>query len=122
MSETQPPVTNDAARPTHDASLAAGKPWMLRFGGALGVAACFIGLAVFLAACAGIDAALKMAYIPLLLGAVGFVFTLVGALLEKKRYAAEDTHVLAAFFANCMGIIGGLVELTALMGWPTLSK
>ena len=47
-------------------------------GGALGIAACLIGLAIFLVACAGFGAVFMLSIIPLILGAVGFVLSIVG--------------------------------------------
>jgi hypothetical protein len=60
-----------------------------------------------------------MSFIPLLLGLAGFVLALVGGNTEKEKYAAEDTHVLAALFAACMSVIGGLVLMAAWLGWIT---
>src|SRR4051794_32317959 len=85
-------------------------PTLLRIGGALGIGAAAIGLLIFLAACAGLGGAFVLSFIPVLLGGVGFVLSIVGALKEKARIA-EDTHVMAALFACCMGIIGGLLEM-----------
>lgn len=98
-----------------------GKPTLLRLGGSLGVAACVIGLVILLAACHGLGASLKFSFIPLLLGGVGFVLSVVGAVIEKHKLAHEDTHVLAALFACCMGIIGGLVQMAAWLKWPLLT-
>ena len=92
---------------------------ILHYGGLLGLAACAVGLLVLLLACAGVNAALKVSWLPLLLGLGGFVLALIGANAEKSRIR-EDTHVLAALYAACLGIIGGLVEMTAWLGWPTL--
>ena len=90
---------------------------MLRLGGALGIAASFIGVALFLAACGGFEAALKgMAVIPVLLGAVGLALSLIGAVVEKDRIT-EDTHVLSAIFACICGILGGLLEMAVGWNW-----
>jgi hypothetical protein len=99
--------------------LGEGTPKLLRLGGSLGIAGCVIGLAILVSSCGGLRAALAMSFIPLLLGLAGFVLTLVGANTEKKKYEAEDTHVLAALFATCMSVIGGLVLMAAWLGWIT---
>jgi hypothetical protein len=96
-----------------------GAPKLLRLGGSLGIAGCVIGLAILVGACAGLRAALVMSFIPLLLGLVGFVLALVGANTEKQKYGAEDTHVLAALFAACMAVIGGVVLMAAWLKWIT---
>ena len=96
-----------------------GTPKLLRLGGSLGIAGCVIGLAILVSSCGGLRAALAMSFIPLLLGLAGFVLTLVGANTEKKKYEAEDTHVLAALFATCMSVIGGVVLMAAWLGWIT---
>jgi hypothetical protein len=89
----------------------------MRLGGALGIAASFVGLALFLAGCAGFDAAFKgMSLIPFGLGLVGLVLTIIGAIIEKERIT-EDTHVLGALFPCICGILGGLLEMTIWLGW-----
>ena len=67
----------------------------------------------------GSSAALALSFIPLLLGLAGFVLSVVGGNTEKSKYAPEDTHVLGALFADCMAVIGGLVLMTAWLGWIT---
>ena len=98
----------------------AGRPVLLRLGGSLGVAACIIGMMILLASCHGLAASLRFSFIPILLGGVGFVLTVLGGVFEKHKYASEDTHVLAALFATCMAIIGGFVEMAAWLKWPLL--
>src|SRR4051812_13628508 len=116
MSESQ---RSDMNNPVLDYSTGAGGgPKKLRLGGALGIAGCVVGLAILLSSCAGFGAALTMSFIPLLLGVVGFIIAVVGAVTEKQKIT-EDTHVLAAFFATWMSIIGGLVEMAARNGWET---
>src|SRR4051812_45345267 len=96
---------------------AGNPPKMLRLGGALGMAGSCVGIAVLLLACGGISKALVMSFIPVLLGAVGFVLSLVGANAEKPQIGKDDTHVMGALFICCMAIIGGLVEMAAWRGW-----
>src|SRR4051812_12757597 len=92
-------------------------PKLLRLGGGLGMAGSCVGIAVLLLACGGISMALVMSFIPLILGAVGFVLSLVGANTEKRQIGKDDTHVMGALFICCMAIIGGLVEMAAWRGW-----
>ena len=99
--------------------LGEGTPKLLRLGGSLGIAGCVMGLAILVSACGGLRAALAMSFIPLLLGLAGFVLSVVGGNTEKHKYMPEDTHVLGALFADCMAVIGGLVLMTAWLGWIT---
>ncbi|MGH7213289.1 MAG: hypothetical protein ACREIT_00700 [Tepidisphaeraceae bacterium] len=87
---------------------------LARLGGALSIAGCLIGLAIFLGACAGYWAAMTLSILPLALGLIGFILTIVGGIFQKD--AIEDTHVLAGIFIGLMAIIGGLVELAAWNG------
>jgi hypothetical protein len=122
MSETHPTVTHGSDPQVSDMPGAPGdQPRLLRLGGGLGVAACVVGLAILLAACAGMDAVFKMSFIPVGLGLVGFVLSLVGAVTEKQKIR-EDTHVLGALFATCLGIIGGLFEMAVWLNWQTFYK
>src|SRR5436305_9543900 len=43
-------------------------PTLLRVGGALGIAGCIIGLAIFVGACAGMEAALSLSPLPVIMG------------------------------------------------------
>ncbi len=110
MSHTNPhvpsPVSPYASQPVGFAKV----------GGALGIASVLIGFAIFLAACAGFDAALMLSIIPLLLALPGFVLTVVGGVAQKKAHI-EDTHMLAAIFLTFLGIMGSLLEISAWQGW-----
>jgi hypothetical protein len=119
MSEHPTAPQNSAEIPYATPVFGEGQPKLLRLGGSLGIAGCIIGLAIMLGACAGLRAALVMSFIPLALGAVAFILSVVGAVVEKPKYAQEDTHVLGALFAACMAIIGGLVLMAAWLGWTT---
>ena len=74
-------------------------------GGGLGIAACFIGLAIFLAACCGFGAAFMLSIIPLILGSAGFVLSIAGPIVQKDIHV-EDSGVFAAIFLNVLGILG----------------
>jgi hypothetical protein len=121
MSETphSPAGTSDGGRPLDygtAASIATTGSGMLRLGGGLGIAACFVGLAVMVAACAGLNMALALSLVPVGLSSVGLIVSIVGAIFQK-RLITEDTHVLHALFANMAGLIGGLIEMTAWRNW-----
>ena len=89
---------------------------MVRLGGALGVAACAVGLAALLAACAGVNMALALSIIPVALAAPGLVISMLGAVVQKRQIG-EDTHVLHALFANVSGLLGGLLMMAAWRNW-----
>ncbi len=92
---------------------------MTHLGGGLGIAACFIGLAVFLGACAGFNAIFMLSVIPLALSAVGLVLSVLGPLVQKSIHV-EDSGVFAAIFLNVMGILGALLLMSAWLGWHVL--
>src|SRR5215471_4766427 len=82
---------------------------LVHVGGALGIASVILGFLIFLTACAGFDAALKLALLPVLLGLPGLVLIPIGGLLQKHA-PVQDTHVLAAIFLTVFGTVGGLLE------------
>ncbi len=121
MSETphSPAGTSGGGRPLEYGTAASVIPTgsgLLRLGGGLGIAACFVGLAVMVAACAGLNMALVLSLVPVGLSAVGLVLSVAGAVFQK-RMIAEDTHVIHALFANMAGLIGGLLEMAAWRHW-----
>ena len=89
----------------------------LRLGGALGIAACAVGLLILVAACAGLNMAVVLSLVPVGLSIPGLILTIVGA-IKDKALITEDTHVLHALFANIAGLIGGLLEMAAWRNWP----
>lgn len=94
---------------------------MLRLGGALGIAACAVGLVVMVAACAGLNKVVVLSLVPVALSIPGLIISMVGAVLQKKQIA-EDTHVLHALFANIAGLIGGLLEMAVWQNWPIFHR
>src|SRR3954454_25030277 len=94
---------------------------LLRLSGLLGLVACLSGFLVLLAGCAGMNLFRAAPYI-LFAGAAGLVLGFVAAAVHRRRIAAEETHLLLAFFANVISILGGLLELAVLKGWPLLPK
>ena len=95
---------------------------LVQMGGGLGIAAVLLGFTIFLSDCGGIDAALKLSMLPVLLGGVGFVISIVGAITQKNHPAVESTHALAGMMLGLMGVIGGLLEMSAWLGWQLLPK
>src|SRR4051812_21932650 len=89
---------------------------LVHVGGALGIASVVLGFLIFLTACAGFDAALKLALLPVLLGIPGLVLVPVGGVLQKHA-TVQDTHVLAALFLTVFGTVGGLLEVAAWLRW-----
>ena len=122
MSELRDPADRPAGGPLDYTTLATPtfSP-LVRLGGLLGVAASVIGLLIFFVACAGINQAVILSIIPLLLAVPGLVITLVGA-VTQKHLISEDTHVLLALFTNACGIVGGLLEMAVWQNWPLFQK
>ncbi len=96
-----------------------GSGSMVRVAGGLGLAACVVGLAIFLAGCAGYEGALSLSAIPLVLGLPGVVLSILGAVFQENP---EDTHVMGALFPCILGVIGGVVEMAAWLHWPVFVK
>ena len=94
---------------------------MLRLGGALGIAACAVGLVVLVAACAGLNKVVVLSLVPVALSIPGLILSIVGAVVQKKQ-VTEDTHVMHALFANVAGLIGGLLEMAVWQNWPIFHR
>src|SRR3954468_21574292 len=90
---------------------------LVQLGGALGIGASFIGLAILLCTCAGLNAALYLSILPLILGAACLVLTVVGGVVQKDLHLVEDTHVLTGLFLGLLGVVGGLLEMAAWLKW-----
>src|SRR2546421_4061486 len=84
-------------------------------GGGMGIAGAFLGLAIFLAGCFGLEGSFLFSPLPLILGAVGLVVCIVGAISGKG--SLDDTQVLGALFVCLFGIVGGLLELSVHYKW-----
>jgi ABC-type antimicrobial peptide transport system permease subunit len=91
-----------------------GSGSLTRLGGGLGIAASIIGMMIFLGACAGFDASLKLSVLPLLMSVPGLVLSVIGG---TRQANPEDTHVMAAVFPNILGIVGALVMMAVWLKW-----
>ena len=94
---------------------------LLRLGGALGIAACVVGLLVFVVACMGLNKVIVLSLVPVGLALPGLVISIIAA-IKDKSLIAEDTHVLQALFVNLAGLFGGVVMLAVWMHWPIFHK
>jgi hypothetical protein len=124
MSEMREPTAgtpHPSSTPAGDVYGFAAGSTLLRLGGGLGIAACLVGLLVFVAACAGLNKIIVLSLIPVGLSIPGLVVSLVGAVKDKAAIT-EDTHVLHALFANAAGLIGGLIEMASWLHWPLFHK
>jgi hypothetical protein len=92
---------------------------LIRVSGAVGIAACIIGLLIFFAACFGFQAIFPLSILPLLMGAVGLVIAIVAGFMYKNL-TVQDMGMLAALFINLMGLIGGVVLVAVWRGWTVL--
>ena len=101
-------------------SLVNGRGSLARAGGALGIAGAIIGLAIFLVACAGFDGVFVLSIIPLGMGAVGMLLTIVGGVRNPGSGELENTGLLASLFVNLMSLVGGLLLVAVWRGWTIL--
>jgi len=90
-------------------------------GGGMGIAACCIGLLIFLVACAGFNAVFMLSMLPFILGIVGFVLSIIGPIMQKHVHI-EDSGVFAAIFLNVLGIVGGLLLMAVWLNWTLFAK
>lgn len=88
---------------------------MIHLGGMLGIAACLIGMAIFMGGCLGFQAAFALALVPMAISAVGLTVTVVGGML--RRGGVEHTSIVMGIFLNVFGLIGGLLELALWKDW-----
>jgi hypothetical protein len=82
----------------------------------IGVAACSIGLAIFLAGCAGMSKAFALGFIPLIGSAAGFVVTILGGVVRKG--GVEFTGIVASLFVNTFALVGGCMLYAMSQGSP----
>jgi hypothetical protein len=85
-----------------------GNSSIVHFGGMLGVAACFVGLSIFIGGCLGFDRSFDLALVPLAMAGVGLVMTVIGGM--RRTIGVEHTPVLAGLLFNVFGLVGGMIE------------
>jgi hypothetical protein len=89
---------------------------LAKVGGALAVAGTMIGFAIFIGACAGYGAAFALSPIPLILGSVGLVLTLIGGFFSED-IGMDDPQVVACYVVNIAVIAGALLEMAFWKNW-----
>ena len=87
-------------------------------GGGMGIAGAFLGLILFLVACFGLEGSFLFSPLPFILGAVGLVVCIVGAITGKGNI--EDAQIRGVMFVCLFGIVGGLLEMSVRYGWHVL--
>jgi hypothetical protein len=83
--------------------------YLVKLGGSLGIASSFIGLAIFLAGMFGVSAVFMLSILPLALGGVGMVITIVGSMMHTPG-GPDETAPIAAIFCCLFGVIFGAIE------------
>ena len=119
MSEHHSTSSSAGANPFSNTT-STGESTLLRVGGSLGIAGCIIGMAIFVAACAGFDAAMRFSPLSLTMGGVGLILSVMGSLCPKSKN--EVTHELASVAVNILSILGALVVMAAWLNWPMFYK
>jgi hypothetical protein len=97
-----------------------GKRPLSYFGGLLGLAGCAVGMLAFLIGCMGYDWGFALWWVPIVLGAVGMVATILGGMLG--RGGVEHTPIVAGLFCNLFALVGGLLECAYWKGWDILYR
>lgn len=90
----------------------------VKIGGAMGIAASFIGLGVFFVGLFGFNAVFMLSILPILLGGIGMVLSIVGATIHQPS-GDEETQPISALFCCLAGLLFGLIELSI---WCALSS
>ena len=119
MSESSSPTPPPAGMP-HVPTPSTATPPLAALGGMIGIAACAIGMAIFLGGCAGFHAAFALALIPLIGGGVGLLVTILGGVF--RHTGIEHTPVLAGLFLNVFAIVGGVLEWALWNDWPIFHR
>jgi len=70
---------------------------------------------LFLLGCAGYLGPFGFFWLPMGLGALGMLLTIIGGVL--RHGGVEHTAILAALFVNLFGLVGGLLECALHNGW-----
>jgi hypothetical protein len=90
-------------------------PPLIHWGGILGFVGSAAGLVIFLLGCAGYLAPFGFYWLPLGLGALGMLLTIVGGVLGHR--GVEQTPILASLFVNLFALVGGLLVCALHNGW-----
>jgi hypothetical protein len=102
---------------THAVPLESPKPSpMVNLGGMIGIAACSLGIAIFLAGCAGFAQAFQFGFLPLIASAAGLIVTILGGVIRKG--GVEQTGIVASLFVNVFALVGGLLLFALSRGAP----
>src|SRR3954468_8709035 len=119
---TPPPMSESHSHEGHSQPLNYARPGLgpapsttILVGGGMGIAGAFLGLALFLIACFGFEGSFLFSRLPFLLGAVGLIVCIVGAIGGKG--SLDDTQVLGVMFVCLFGIVGGLLEMSVRYHW-----
>ena len=112
MSESTSSGTLDYRSP----GIRSNRTSIVKVGGALGVAGTLIGFAIFVSACAGYGAVFALSPIPLILGSVGLLLTIVGGFFSQD-VGLEDPQVVACYVINIAVIAGALAEMALWKNW-----
>jgi hypothetical protein len=87
---------------------------LTRLGGSLGIAACCIGMAIFVIACFGYQAAFALSFLPVIMSGVGFVLSVLGGVFKR---GVDETGPLSGIFINLFGLLGGLLLMAVWQDW-----
>jgi hypothetical protein len=112
-------MTETLPHPNPDTPHARKAP-LVFFGGVLGLGACAVGMGVFLLACLGFDVGFALWWVPVILGAVGMVATILGGVLAHG--GVEHTAIVAGLFCNLFALVGGLLECALWKGWDIFHR
>jgi hypothetical protein len=105
----------------HPATPVGGGRSLVKIGGALGVAATFIGFAIFITGCFGFSAVFPLAVIPLVLAVVGLGLVIAGGFFQQS-VGVEDMAVVASYFITLAAIAGAGLLIAVWRGWPIFFK
>ncbi|WP_428938687.1 hypothetical protein [Fontivita pretiosa] len=83
---------------------------LVQVGGALGIAAVCIALAVFVVALFNFEAVFILSPLPTILAAIGLVVAIVGG-VRQKHVHDQETQPLAALFVTILGLLMGIIEM-----------
>jgi hypothetical protein len=87
---------------------------LTRLGGSLGIASCCIGMAIFMIACFGYQAAFALSFLPVIMSLAGLVLSVVGGVFKR---GVDEVGPLSGIFINLFGILGGLLLMAVWQDW-----